>query len=292
MGNRKRKFGDRREGRLLRSLDPYNAMTPFIMKKRNDASNYFSDSIEITGIERFLRGKRLHGYPGMGLLHLFIAAFVRVSASYPGINRFVAGQRVYSRNTIEYVMTVKKEMRTDASETSIKVSFDPSDTINEIYDKLNKEIEGAKSTLSETNTDAVAKAFMKLPRIILKFVVFALEVLDYFNMMPKVILRASPFHGSIIITDIGSIGMPPIYHHLYNFGNIPIFIAMGAKRRVREIRQDGVVVERKYVDYNLVADERICDGFYFSQALKLFRNYLRKPQLLDVPPETVVEDVD
>jgi hypothetical protein len=58
---RKKRLGDRSDGRRLRSLDPYNAMIPFIMKKKSDACNYFTDSIEIAEVERFLRGKRLHG---------------------------------------------------------------------------------------------------------------------------------------------------------------------------------------------------------------------------------------
>jgi len=98
---RKRRFGDRWDGRRVRTLDPYNAMTPFIMRVRTDASNYFEDSIEISEAERFLRGKRLHGYPGMGFLHLFIASFVRVTAAYPAVNRFVSGQRIYTRENVE-----------------------------------------------------------------------------------------------------------------------------------------------------------------------------------------------
>ena len=133
---------------------------------------------------------------------------------------------------------------------------------------------------------------MKLPRLILKSTVRFLEILDYFGMLPKVLLRASPFHGSMIITDLGSIGLAPNFHHLYNFGNLPVFIAIGAKRKTRELKADGTVAERKYVDFMLSMDERCCDGFYFSQAFKLFKTLLRNPQPLDEPPETVVDDVD
>ena len=289
---RKRRFGDRRDGRRLRTLPAYNRMTPFIMKSKSDASNYFSDTIEITEAERYLRVKRLHGYPGMGLLHLFIAAYVRVISQYPGVNRFVSGQRIFARNEIEYVMTIKKEMKTNAEETSIKVTLDPRDTINDVYRKLNAEMLKVKEAGEDTETDDVAATLMKLPRLILKFVVFFLEFLDYFGKIPSVIIDASPFHGSVIITDIGSIGLPVIYHHLYNFGNMPVFISFGVKKRTFEPRKDGGVAERKYLDYKIVMDERICDGFYYSQAFKLFKSLLRKPYVLDQPPQTVVEDID
>jgi len=289
---RKRRLGDRSDGRRIRMLEPYNAMIPFIMKEKSDASNYFYDAIEITEAEKFLRKKRTNGYPGMGFLHLFIAAYIRTVSQYPGVNRFCSGQRVYARHNIEYVMTVKRELKASSPETSVKVIFEPRDTINDVYDKLNVEIEKVKAAGEATSTDDVAKTLMKLPRLFLKFVVFFLGLLDYFGKMPKMILKASPFHGSMIITELGSIGMPPIYHHLYNFGNMPIFIAIGAKRKAYELKSDGSPVERKYIDFKVVADERICDGFYFSQAFRLLRSMLRDPQALDGPPETVVEDID
>jgi len=289
---RKRRVGDRKEGRRLRTLDPYNALIPFIMKTRNDASNLFTDSFEISETERFLREKRKNGYPGMGYLHLFMAAYVRTAAQFPQINRFISGQRFFSRHVVEFAMTIKKEMRTTASETSIKVAFDRRETINDVYMKVNREIDKVRREGEDTSADNLASFFMKMPRPLLKFVIRLFEILDYFGKMPQSIMKASPFHASAIITDIGSIGLPALYHHLYNFGNAPVFLAFGAKRKARELMPDGTVQERKYVDYKLVMDERCSDGFYFSQALKLFKNALKDPKILDAPPESVEEDVD
>ena len=287
----KRRFGDRREGRRLRTLDPYNAMMPFLMKEKSGASNYFSDMVEISEVEKFLRSKRKQGYPGMGLLHIMVAIYLRVVAQYPAINRFCSGQRIYARNNVEFIMTVKKKLTTEGSETSIKVILDPSETINDVYRKLSEHIDMVKSEGSMTSTDNVANTLVKLPRVLLKFTVGLLSLLDYFGIMPKSILEASPFHGSVIITDLGSVGLPAIYHHLYNFGNLPIFIALGAKKKVRELDINGNVNTKKYIDYKLVVDERICDGFYFSQAFKVFKDLLRNPEKLDIPPEKVTEDI-
>jgi len=292
MEGRKRRFGDRRDGRYLRSLDPYNSMAPYIMKAKSESSNFFSDSIEIKGIESYLRNKRRQGYHGIGILHLVVASYVRTISQYPGLNRFISGQRIFTRNNIEFIMTVKKEMKTTASETSIKVVLDAHDTAIDVFNKINAEIDKVKNTGDTTDTDDVAKAFMKLPRPILKFAVFFLTKMDYFGKLPRVLVKASPFHGTVVITDLGSIGLPAIYHHLYNFGNIPVFIALGAKRKAYEVRPDGMVERRKYIDYKIVGDERICDGFYFSQAFRLFKSVLKQPEILDEPPATVVEDVD
>ena len=289
---RKRRLGDRRDGRRLRTLDPYNAMSPYIMKFKSDASNYFSGLIDVAYIEKYLHEKRQQGYQGIGILHLFVAAYIRVLSQYPGINRFISGQRIFARHNIEFIMTIKKKMKTSASETSIQVTFSASDTIFDVFNKISAEIDKVRREDENTNTDDVAKSFMKLPRPILKFAVFFFTKLDYFGMLPRALLEASPFHGSVVITDLGSIGLPAIYHHLYDFGNIPVFVALGTKRTVCETTQDGAVELKKYVDYKLTVDERICDGFYFSQAFKMLKSVLQQPEILETPPIEVVEDVE
>ena len=289
---RKRRWGDRYDGRRIRTLDPINALMPFIFKTINTSSNSFANSVEISQVEKYLREKRLDKYPGIGYLHFFIATYIRVASEYPGVNRFISGQRLFARYNIAFVMTVKKGMSVDAPETTIKINFSPKDTIFDVYNKLNAEVKKAREERESIAALIIAKSFLKLPRIILKSLISILECLDYFGLMPKTILDASPFHGSLFVTDLGSIGLPPVFHHLYDFGNMPLFIAFGAKRKTREINNDGEIIVRKYIDYTFVMDERVCDGFYFSQSMKLFKSIFRNPTVLDKSPDKIVEDID
>ena len=101
----------------------------------------------------------------------------------------------------------------------------------------------------------------------------------------------SPFHGSLFITSMASLGLPPIYHHIYNFGNVPVFIAFGVTEKKQVLKKDGTVEEKKILNYTLVMDERICDGYYYASAFRMFNGILRSPKQLDTPPEQVVEHV-
>ncbi len=287
----KRRLGDRADGRLIRSFPAYNKFAPFIMTKRSDSTNYFSDSLEVTEIDRWLREKRADGYKGIGILHLFLAAYVRTVAQRPALNRFVSGQRVYFRHCIEIVMTVKRALSDDSEETSIKVKLLPSDTIFDIYRKINEQIDEVKASGEANGTDKFAEAAGRLPRLVLNGLVKLLRFADYFGWLPQSLLDISPFHGSMIITDLGSIGIPPVHHHIYNFGNLPVFVAFGAKRRCVELDSAGHPTERKYVDYNVSTDERICDGFYLAGCFKYLKYYMRNPRLLEAPPEKVMQDI-
>lgn len=287
-------WGDRSDGRRIRTLAPMAQITAYFQVERNTCSNLFEEAFEITNIDRYIRQKRREGLTDFGITHVLLAAYVRGVAKYPQLNRFISGQKVYSRgNDIQYCMVVKKEMTVDSPDTSIKVHLSPSDTVYDVYEKLNAAIESVKATQElDSNLDSLIMTLNLIPSVVLKFVVWLLKLLDYFGMLPKFLLELSPFHGSLFFTSMGSLGIPPIYHHLYDFGNLPAFGAFGCKRRALEVQEDGSVVQRKYIDVKFVLDERICDGFYYATFFKHYRRILRNPEILDNPPDEVVRDID
>lgn len=290
--SKKRRFGDRKDGRRVRTMSPMSYVIPYIMRTRNDAQNQIADTIDITEADKFLREMRKKGYKSISVLHVFIAAYIRTIAMRPGINRFCSGQKIYHRNTIEINMAVKKEMSLDAPDTMIKVRFEPTDTITDVYEKFNAVVEKATAEGSNTDFDKTARTLTRLPGILFRTTVRLLEFLDYHGWLPQALLDVSPFHGSMIITSMGSLGIPPIYHHLYNFGNLPVFISYGLKYHKNVMNANGVVERRTMIDVKVVTDERICDGFYFASALKLIRKFVASPALLTTPPETVIDDID
>ncbi len=286
-------WGDRKDGRKIRTLAPMAQITSYFQVERNTCSNLFEESFEITHIDRYIRQKRREGYTDFGITHVLLAAYVRGVARYPQLNRFINGQKVYSRGEdIQYCMVIKKEMTVESPDTSIKVHLNPRDTAVDVYHKLNAAVESVKATQElDSSLDGLIMALNLIPSIVLKFVVWLLKLLDYFGMLPKFLLELSPFHGSLFLTSMGSLGIPPIYHHLYDFGNLPAFGSFGMKRRALELQEDGTVVQRKYIDMKFVLDERICDGFYYATFFKYYKRLLAHPEVLDHPPEEVVQDI-
>lgn len=291
MSKYKRRFGDRKEGRLLRSLPAFAKFVPFIMPTRNDACNQYEESFEVSDVDRRLRKLRVDGNKGIAILHFIIAAYIRGVSMLPGMNRFVVGRRIYARDNIEVVMTVKRSLAIDATETTIKVVFEPTDTIFDVYRKMNEKIDEIKTVEGNNNTEDVAEAMCKAPRFLLRFALTILRIMDYFGWLPQSLLDASPFHGSMIITDLGSLRIGPVYHHIYNFGTLPVFISFGAKRHAYELDRHGNMVDRKYVDCKFVMDERTVDGHYYAQFLQAFRYICQHPEIVETPPSKVVEDV-
>ena len=287
---RKKRLGDRYDGRLLRTTPPMLRLMPYLMKVRADSQNQFEAEIDIHNIEKYLAEKKKEGYTDMSLLHVILAAYVRVVCERPAIHRFIAGQKIYHRDKLECLMTIKKDMTLDSPDTCIKVEFDPRDNIYNIYKKFQKTVIEAKN--EDGDFESIVGTLVKLPGLVLRSAIGILRCMDYFGLLPKALHKISPFHGSMIITSMGSLGIHAIYHHLYDFGHLPIFVSYGKMYSKKVTNLDGEKENHHFVSFRVVTDERICDGFYYASAFKQMMRYLNHPEVLDKIPETVVEDVD
>ncbi|MBR5743407.1 MAG: hypothetical protein IKX85_06340 [Clostridia bacterium] len=281
-----RRRGDRADGRRIRSKPPMDNIAPYIMVSKLGAANQFRDEFEIAKAEKYILQKRKEGLKSFGLMHVLIAAYVRMLSEKPAVNRFVAGQRLYARDDeIEINLTIKKDMTEAAPETVVKFFFNPRMTAEEVYHVIQDEVEKNKTDVLDSGMDNAAAILNYIPGLFLKFTVWFLKLLDYFGLLPRALTKVSPFHGTMFITSMGSLGVPPVQHHLYDFGNLPVFLAFGPKKKRLIPNGDGTFKEKRYCEFAVTMDDRICDGFTYAQAFKVMKKYVSDPYLLDAPPE-------
>lgn len=285
-----RRFGDRNDGRLLRSLSPMMKIMPYIMPQRCDACNSFRGIADMDKIDQYVHEKRAQGMTNFTVMHVLLAAYARLVSQRPGLNRFVSGQKIYARDHLEAMLCIKKEMKLNSPDSVISMIFPLDATAAQVYEIAEGLIAEAKN--ETTNFDDLARILDYIPGLLKKFAFWMLRVLDYFGLLPVKLKHLSPFHGSLFITSMASLGLPPIYHHIYNFGNVPMFVAFGITEIKHSVKADGSVESKKIMNYTLVMDERICDGYYYASALRLFKGILRNPWQLDEAPKEIVEDVD
>ena len=182
-------------------------------------------------------------------------------------------------------------MTLESPDTCVKGYMYPTATAEDVYKEMSRVIEEYRNDPGG-DFDDTAKVVNYIPRLLKKHFCWWLKTLDYFGLLPRFLTMLSPFHGSLYITSMGSLGIPAIFHHLYNFGNVPLFLAFGKKYRTNVINDDGTVSRHSYVDFSFVMDERICDGYYYAAALKYMKSIFRNPWQLDSPPEKVAKDLD
>lgn len=116
--------------------------------------------------------------------------------------------------------------------TTLKIKYTGEENIFEIKDKLESTIKQNKDTKTSNNTDNLAKTLAKTPTAVVRIAVKLFGFLDRRGLLPISIINASPFHTSAFLTNVGSLGIDTIYHHLYNFGTTSMFFAMGKRKKV------------------------------------------------------------
>jgi len=279
-------FGDRYDGWRVKKIDTVFRVIPYFLRTRMDAQNFFEEKLVINDLEEFIK-KHKEDLPDLSIMHIIIAALVRLFAQRPNLNRFVIWNKIFARNHLNVSIAVKRSLSDDGEETLIKPFFMPTDTLYDVVEKVKTELENNQKTGQKNGSDAVAGFIGKLPDFLLRFVVFLLLWMDKVGIMPKIINKVSPWHCSIFLTNIGSIGVESIYHHLYEFGTCSIFVAMGRKSKENIIDKEGNIEAQKSIMLKFVLDERVCDGFYYASSMRTLNKILANPEILLTPPTKV-----
>lgn len=272
-------FGYRSDGRKLKNIPPFFRIIPQVMRTRSDSQVYYDYDMPIKEMDEYINRKAAEGIK-ISYMNIVYAALVRLVALRPRLNRFVMNGRTFARNEIYISLAIKKSLSDDGQETTIKLPFNGTENIFEIKEKLDSKINENKEIIKVNETDALAKALSLIPNFLLKMAVSIIMFLDKHGMLPKFIIKASPFHTSAFLTNVASLGIDAIYHHLYDFGTTGVFLAMGKKKK-SYIYDDENFKEEKCISLAFVCDERICDGYYFASSVKMFNRYLKKPELLE-----------
>lgn len=269
----------RSDGYLVKDIDPFMKIIPYIMEKRSDSQNFSKQIFPSESIDKYIFEKKQESHK-FTYMHVFIAAYVRLIAERPQLNRFIMNNQLYQREKIYVSMAIKRSLRDEGQETSVKFEFTGKENIFEIAEAVDSSISEALSAGASTSTDRLAELVMSMPGFVKKTLVKILKTMDKYNVLPKSVIDASPFHTTLFFTYLKSIDTNYIYHHLYDFGTTGIFAALGKTVKLPVVEGDEVVV-KKCCQIGYTMDERICDGVYYARSFKLLEKYFYNPMLLE-----------
>lgn len=276
-------FGYRTDGiNVSKTLDPMVLFTPLIMPTRCESMNNVTYPAEYEPMANYIRQQRVQGN-NISFQTIMAAAFVRTLKKYPYLNYFVMGKRVFRHRNICLSLIVLRDTPDGSiKEAAVKVYCDPDDTIKDIARKFEEQVSIAKKVTESNGTADFAGALLRIP-VLPNLVVLLARALDRLGILPRRLERISPFHCSMFITNMMSIGLPAIHHHLYNFGTCSIFLSLGKPER-QTVTSGGQAVRRLMIPMGIVTDERICGGAEYAMGVHAFLQYLQHPELLELTP--------
>lgn len=278
-------FSKRSDGVKVKNLDPVTKAAPFFMPTRLGAQNYMETQFRCEAIDEFISRQRKLGNT-YTYTHLMIASLVRLLYLRPKLNYFINHNVIYERKDITICMVVKKQLSDDGEDVDMKFHFTGRESLPQIKEYLDSEIAKHISPDSVYGTTKDADALGKLPnwlfRLALKFVRF----MDRHNFMPKSLIEASCFHCSVFLTNLKSIKLDAIQHHLYEFGNASLFVAMGREKVAPVVEKNKELKLGKVMNVGITMDERVADGFYFAKSLRIWKDiFANLDCLLDPMPD-------
>lgn len=269
----------KRDGRVVK-VHALNAMFPYMMRSRTESLVYFSTALDVENLLAYIEKKKAEGIE-LKFFQLFVASIVKLFKERPYLNRFISGRRLYQRNDIKISFIAKKAASEESEETNVALTFNEKTTFQDVIDKLKRDIKIAKSDEAKKDDDKLIEMLMKMPRFILRALFAFLRWMDFYFNMPRAFTDVDPLRCSVYIANLGSIGIEAPFHHLFEWGNCSMFIAIGRIQYKPVALPDGTLVARKMVEVKVTLDERIADGFYFARSLEMMENYLKNPESIE-----------
>ncbi len=285
-------FYDRSDGRRVRGLRAFNAILPYVVRKRDEASVLFAKDVEVEAAMAYARRKNAEAASSTGaerysLFGILIAAAVRTIALKPRMNRFVHRRGFYQRGGISVSFIVKKALTEAATEGIAKIRFEGEDDVGTVAEKINAGIEAARSGAPGPD-DREFDLAHRLP-LGKAAITGIFRALDRFNIAPARMIEADPLFTSIYVANLGSIGLDTPYHHLYEWGTASVYMVIGRifQKEARKSSGGGASKPelRHYVNIKFTVDERIAEGIYFAHAAALFQRLITKPESMELPPD-------
>ncbi|MBQ8496056.1 MAG: 2-oxo acid dehydrogenase subunit E2 [Clostridia bacterium] len=277
----------RADGKRVKNLDPMYTLAPYFMRKRSDSQNAITVAVPYENVHNYVLDARKRGYK-FSHLTVVLSAIIRTVAEFPELNRFVVNSKIYAHNELKIAMVVLRPA--DNNPSMSKMKFDLYDTVFDVNDKVEAFIQENNKSTSNTKVDQLFKKLVSCGPLV-RFVLGTLRGLDHIGWLPKSIINLSPFHGSLVFTNLASIRTNHIYHHVYDFGTMGMVIAMGNNIDTPKMKKGEMVLE-KQIPFGIVMDERLADGHRYAQAFARIEQYLKNPTLLETPPETVNVDYE
>ena len=279
-------FGFRPDGKRLRDVDPIVQITPYLMPMRCDAQVFLQHKMDYEKAARYIAEKNRQ-CEKITFMQIIAAAYVRSVSQLPELNRYIFNKQYYARNncSISYVVLTDPQ-NNESSEVTARIEFDLTDTIFDVRDRMIAAQEKIREEEDDAFLTKLAGALLKIPGLATG-IVGLYRLLDRYGLAPGFLIRELPFYSGLFITNNASIGLNHVWHHIYNFGSVSMFIGMGNILKEAITDSEGKTRMKRWLPLGMTADERMCSGAHYSAFFASMIKYMDDPALLEAPPESV-----
>jgi pyruvate/2-oxoglutarate dehydrogenase complex dihydrolipoamide acyltransferase (E2) component len=210
--------------------------------------------------------------------HLMAKAAAMALQQCPDANAILRWNRIYLRQRIgvffQVLMTDEGEDKVDLSGATL---YDlERKSLLEIVDEFETKVNLVRRR-EDPALEKTRGTFQKIPYLLLNPFLKVLSFLSYtLNLDLRALgIAADPF-GSLMITNVGSLGLDTAYAPLVPFSRVPILFAIGEVKE-HPLVENGQVTAGMAMSVNATLDHRVIDGFHASLMAKVLREWMENP---------------
>jgi len=283
-------MSDRFDAKYLKDIDSMHFIMPFMYPDRCDNQAFFSFQIDLSNLNEYIKEKNKDNPDyKYNMYQCIVTAVLKTVTLRSKLSMFIHDRKMYKRNEVSAAFTVKQEFADNGGEVLCFIHSKPEWTIDDVHNEMRRQLLKLKSKGYRDESSGFMDKFNQIPKFIsrpaLRFVCW----LEKHSWIPKALIETDPYHSSVVLANLGSIGLPEGYHHLTNWGTTSMFLVVGQSGRMPFFENDKVEF-RDGVKFGFTVDERIADGYYFSKSIKMMQLFLQQPELLDRPLNEKLSD--
>lgn len=262
----------RPDATVVRGLPLTRRIMPLIMPTRNESLVFYDLEVDADAIDARIEKLRAAGVQA-SVMHLVGVCATRIFHERPRMNRFVAGGRHWQRRGFWLSFSGKTRKDDNAPTRVIKRELKAEWSDEEIIKAMDSGVSEVRSE-KKNRTDKELSLFFLLPTFLLAWMVVLVRKLDHWGLLPRFYIDGDPLFASMFIANLGSLKMDGAQHHLYEYGNIPLFCVIGQRKDTFAVDDTGAVKPRAVYPLRFTFDERIEDGLYCLGCLKRLEQLL------------------
>ena len=213
--------------------------------------------------------------------HLAARAVAEALRRAPETNGLLRWNRIYLRKHIGISMPVMmREKSSDGTErvdlAAINLHDVADKSLTQIADEVSEKVAAVRQR-RDPNQERARRFFAYVPNLLIAFMLrlFAIVAFTFNINLSRFGVLRDPF-GSVIISNVGSIGLDIAYGPLVPYSRVPIVFVLGAVQP-RPVVEDGEIVIRQRMKVGISADHRFMDGFHMAVLFNTLREWLAEP---------------
>jgi pyruvate/2-oxoglutarate dehydrogenase complex dihydrolipoamide acyltransferase (E2) component len=266
----------RKDRDVTRETPHYRRILLHLTPDRDSAVVFFQQDLDLTKTLPWLEARSKATGQKLTFLHFFIAAAGRMLNEHPRLNRYAAGWHIYERDGVNVTVSAKKELTDGAKLVMLKVPIAPTDGVDEVAAGILERLKEGRSG-TDLPQEREVSAFLHVPGFILAVLIRCVLWLERRHWLPGFFVDPDPMYSSLVVANLGSVGLNAAYHHLYEYGNCTFFCTIG-RIADRPVAVDGQIEIRRMVEVRYTFDERAEDGLACALALAGLKELVEDPE--------------